>query len=192
MHEVRQDDELAPLVPAVLAGSRQAAQRLARALLPRARNLVRYLLRGDSDVDDVAQDALVAVFRGLSTYRGEGSVRSWADRIVVRTALARVRRARIDLSRHERHLEPVSVASPVLQSRYLALRQAVRLLDALPDDQRRVLVMHHVLGLGMREIAKELSVPLETVRSRARLGMARLRESVLPTRELEQVVLRPL
>jgi RNA polymerase sigma-70 factor, ECF subfamily len=49
----------------------------------------------------------------------------------------------------------------------------------LPDEQREVLVMHHVLGLSVREIAEELATPFETVRSRLRLGMARLRNELL-------------
>ena len=53
-------------------------------ILPRVRNLVRYLVRGDEDVDDIAQDALVAVMEDLRGYRGEGRFESWVDRIVAR------------------------------------------------------------------------------------------------------------
>ena len=38
-----------------------------------------------------------------------------------------------------------------------------------------MLVLHHVLGLSVPDIASELALPFETVRSRLRLGMARLR-----------------
>lgn len=58
---------------------------------------------------------------------------------------------------------------------YAQRRAAVRLLDGLPDDQRHVLVLHHVLGLSVPEIADELAIPFETARSRLRLGMTRLR-----------------
>ena len=56
------------------------------------------------------------------------------------------------------------------------LRNHLReLLDQLPDEQRHVLVLHHVVGLSAPEVADELAIPFETVRSRLRLGMARLR-----------------
>ena len=58
------------------------------------RNLVRYFVRGDAEVDDLAQESLVTILRGLPTYRGEGSVYSWSDRIVVRTVFAYLRKAR--------------------------------------------------------------------------------------------------
>jgi RNA polymerase sigma-70 factor (ECF subfamily) len=172
----READQHRALVEAARNGDRKAAEALLRALLPRIRNLVRYFVRGDSDVDDLAQEALVAVLKGLSGYRGEGSVKSWVDRITVRTVFAHIRRARVSEQRHTEYtpdLAPVSDATSA--QTFLARRRAVRALDDVPNEQRQVLVLHHVVGLGVREIAEELSVPFETVRSRLRLGMARLR-----------------
>ena len=45
----------------------------------------------------------------------------------------------------------------------------------MPHEQRHALVLHHVLGLSVPEIARETEAPDETVRSRLRLGMERLR-----------------
>jgi RNA polymerase sigma-70 factor (ECF subfamily) len=49
-------------------------------------------------------------------------------------------------------------------------------LDALPYDQRHALVLHHVVGLSVPEVAAQLEVPLETIRSRLRLAQNKLRE----------------
>src|SRR5687767_3196050 len=81
-----------PRVTAAAGGDRAAAEELLLALLPRARNLIRYLARGDEDVDDIVQDALVALYRGLPSYRGEGTLQSWADRVVARATFAAIRR----------------------------------------------------------------------------------------------------
>ncbi|MDB4990423.1 MAG: polymerase sigma-70 factor, subfamily [Myxococcaceae bacterium] len=160
-------------------GDRGAAEQLLRALLPRVRNLVRYFVRGDAEVDDLAQESLVTILRALPGYRGEGSVHSWADRIVVRVVFAQLRRTRAS---HKLLVEykPELLELPANESaqRFLARRQAVRALDELPDEQRDVLVMHHVMGLSVREIAGELDTAFETVRSRLRLGMARLRAAL--------------
>src|SRR4051794_36187591 len=85
-----------PRVSAAAGGDRAAAEALCRELLPRVRNLVRYLLRGDSRVDDVAQEALIAVLRGLGTFRGEGRFESWVDRVVARTTFTALRRIRAE------------------------------------------------------------------------------------------------
>jgi RNA polymerase sigma-70 factor (ECF subfamily) len=82
------DDPMRSDVEAAQAGDRAAAARIVAAILPRVRNLVRYLIRGDEDVDDVAQEALVLVLRGLGGYRAQGSFRSWADRVVARATFA--------------------------------------------------------------------------------------------------------
>lgn len=164
------------LVEAAAQGDRKAAEQLLRALLPRVRNLVRYFVRGDALVDDLAQESLVTILRGLPTYRGEGSINSWADRIVVRIVFAHLRRARASEQVHVEYTpDLVPVPSGESAHGFLARRRAVRALDELPDEQRTVLVMHHVLGLSVREISEELGTAFETVRSRLRLGMARLR-----------------
>ena len=176
------DSELDPhraLVEAACRGERKAASELLRALLPRMRNLVRYFVKGDSDVDDIAQEAMVSVLKGLPSYRGEGAVASWADRIVVRTVFAHIRRSRVS---QQRHVEYTPDLAPVdndgAASSFMSRRRAMRALDDVPNEQREVLVLHHVVGLGVREIAEELSLPFETVRSRLRLGMARLRTAL--------------
>ena len=48
-------------IAAAAGGDRGAAQSLCRELLPRVRNLVRYLVRGDARVDDIAQEALIGL-----------------------------------------------------------------------------------------------------------------------------------
>src|SRR5215470_15479869 len=87
---------LDPRIRAAAGGDRQAAHALCRELLPRVRNLVRYLLRGDARVDDVAQEALIAVLRGLGSFRGDGRFESWVDRIVARTTFTAIRRIRAE------------------------------------------------------------------------------------------------
>ncbi|MEM9490180.1 MAG: sigma factor, partial [Myxococcota bacterium] len=77
-------EPIAAHVAAAAAGDRQAMQAVLTELLPRARNLIRYLVRGDQEVDDIAQEALIALVRGIATYRGEGKLTSWADRVVAR------------------------------------------------------------------------------------------------------------
>src|SRR5689334_7082950 len=87
---------LDPRLEAARRGAAAATQSLLLEILPRVRNLARWLLRGDSHVDDVAQEALIAIVRGLPGYRGEGSFKSWTDRIVARVSFEWIRRLRRD------------------------------------------------------------------------------------------------
>lgn len=163
-----------PRVAAVLRGERRAAESLLAELLPRARNLIRYLVRGDGEVDDLTQEALIAVLRGLPTFRGEGSLRAWADRVVVRSALATMKRVRRERALKVALKEDDGAARSERPDDYAARRQLVRALDQLPDEQRLALVLHHVLGMSVPEVAEDLGAPFETIRSRLRLGKASL------------------
>lgn len=167
-----------PRIDAAVAGDRAAAGALLAELLPRVRNLCRYFLRNDHDADDAAQQALIEILKSLPSYRGEGELRSWADRITARVALGMVRRRRAERGQVG-ELGPALevVRSAVPADDYLARRDVARLLDRLPEDQREAVVLHHVMGLSAPELAEELGVPFETARSRLRLGMQRLREA---------------
>jgi RNA polymerase sigma-70 factor (ECF subfamily) len=146
---------------------------------------VRYLIRGDADTDDLAQEALIAILRGLGSFRGESSFERWADRVAVRATFAGIRRRRRESSDLTAAEPERRLASPVAtpDDEFADRRQAAALLDALPLEQRHAMVMHHVLGMSVPEIARELGVPAETVRSRLRLGRTRLRELGMSTTE---------
>lgn len=170
---------LEELVRPAIAGDRAAAERLLAGLLPRVRNLVRYLLRGDQDVDDVAQEALGTIYRRLATYRGDGALLAWADRVTARAAFAFRKRGRARREVPRDDAEDVPRDEPESgPEKYVTRRRLVALLDTIPDEQRDALVMHHVLGLSVPEVAAELSIPTETIRSRLRLGRSRLRAAM--------------
>lgn len=164
-------------IAAAVAGDRQALEALVLDLLPRVRNLVRYLVRGDQDVEDLAQEALIAIVRGLPGHRvDDGRFLAWADRVAVRATFHGLRRSRRVQAGIDHAADLAAVPHPGERpDEYSRRRAAARLLDALPEEQRQVVVLHHVVDLSVPEIADELGVPFETVRSRIRLGMARLR-----------------
>jgi len=165
-----------PRVRAAVEGDRGAAEALLGELLPRVRNLVRYLVRGDGDVDDIAQEALLALLRGLGTYRGEGALTSWADRVVARTTFAYLKKVRKVRAQRANGADLAAVPDRNQPpDRYASRRDAVKLLDQLPSEQRHVLVLHHVVGMSVAEVAGEIGAPVETVRSRLRIGKQKLR-----------------
>ena len=169
-----EDEQWSTLALEAARGHSPSVRQLVSYLLPRVRNLVRYLVRGDRDVDDLSQEALLAILQGLSGYRGEGAFRSWADRVVVRRVFASrkavARRLETGLEASELTIDPAE-----LPDRYYSRRQLAEELDALPEPQRDALVLHYVLGMTVPEMGAELRVPEETVRSRLRLGRQRLR-----------------
>lgn len=170
-----------PRVTRAVAGDRDAAESLLRDLLPRIRNLVRYLVRGDDQVDDFAQNVMIEVLRSLPNFRGEGSLEGWTDRICVRVTLSQAKRARAERRKREAAAPELAVVTThgsraTAPDDYVTRRQAIALLDALPPEQREALVLHHVVGLSVPEVAESLGVPFDTAKSRLRLGLRKLRD----------------
>ena len=163
---------------AARAGDRQALEWLVKSLLPRTRNLVRFLLPGDQDVDDFAQASLLEIVRALPGFEGRSALTTWSDRITVRETLRRVKRRRLHSARQRSlHSDDIDmVTNSSVDERYHAKRQVILMLDQLPAEQRHVLVLHHVMGMSVPEVADTLGVPFDTAKSRLRLATQRLRQ----------------
>jgi RNA polymerase sigma-70 factor (ECF subfamily) len=169
-----------PRISAAAGGDRAAAQELLTEVVPRVANLVRYLIGTDSEVDDITQRVLIELLRSLHTYRGESKFTTWTDRITIRTTLSHVRRRRAAVARYRDAAGDLAASGVSGQGdtpeQYLARREAVQVLDQLPEEQRTAVVLHYLVGLSVPELAEQLAIPFETVRSRLRIGLQKLRE----------------
>ena len=134
--------------------------------------------------EDIVQTALERAWRSRASFRGDGSLRPWLDRIVVREA-ARERRSRLRwLARLSR---PPSVTPMDSPSEEMTDRDASRfperavlriVLDGLTPPQRAAVVLHLHAGYTVDETAQLLGVPRETVRSRLRVAREHLRRAL--------------
>jgi RNA polymerase sigma factor (sigma-70 family) len=190
-------DPLAELVALARQGDRSAAHALLLALTPALLRVARQVLgREHPEVKDVAQEAACGVLLGLPRFRGECTILHFASRVAVLAAMNARRR---ELS-HTRKLSNVTelramyaayTDAPTPEQRLLSehAANAIReLIGTLPEAQAEVLGLHHIVGLTAIEIAGVTGAPLETVRSRLRLGRQALRQRVLGDQCLLEVV----
>ena len=135
-----------------------------------------------SDLEDVYQEVFVVVHRRLDSYDGRSAITTWLYGICFRVAAGQRRRAHHRRERLESDLgssaELVDQApSPEQQvERREATERLNAVLDTLSLEQRAVLVMFELEGLGCEEIAGIVGVPLGTIFSRlhsARKAFAR-------------------
>ena len=131
-----------------------------------------------ADVDDAVQESLVALLHALPAWRGEGSLSHYACRIAVRVASRLREKARArGTTAAAVAAEEMNRATPRPASTELA--EALRdLLDELPPAQAETLVLRFVLDYSPSEIAAAMGVPVNTVRSRVRLGRTLLLERI--------------
>lgn len=133
--------------------------------------------------EDVVQDAFLSVWRKAGSFtEGRGSAKTWLTSIVRNRAIDLVRARRESDADDEAVLLSIRDRSPsVLEQVTASLdREAVRAAIAgLPSEQRSAIAMAYFEGLSHSEIAEASGLPLGTVKSRIRLGMARLKDALL-------------
>jgi RNA polymerase sigma-70 factor, ECF subfamily len=122
------------------------------------------------DVDDIVQEVFIIVGKQLSGFRGEAKLSTWLFRITDRVVRNhrrwwRVRRVLTRLtSRHSEELRAADGDPGEALERRATAAAAYRVLDALPDRHRRLLILFELEGLSAEAIAPLLGVRVETVR----------------------------
>lgn len=179
-------DEIKLLARAARSGDVRAARTLLNGLGPTMLRVIRKVVgESQADANDVLQEAMFGLMKGLAGFREECSVTHFACRISVMTALA----ARRDLRRCAGGVAAVpfsdldgvqtSAPDPATEAEAAARRAVLwRLLDELPPAQAEALALRCIEGFSIEEIAAASGCPVETVKSRLRLAKATLRSRI--------------
>jgi RNA polymerase sigma-70 factor (ECF subfamily) len=144
--------------------------------VPALRRYARALTHDPDRADDLVQDCLERAIRKRGLWRPTGSVRSWMFRIllnVYRNDLRRARRSPAPVS-----LEGLPGRDPAgldVQPGRLALAETAQAMQALPAEQREVLLLVAVEEMSYAEAAAVLSIPAGTLMSRLARARATLR-----------------
>ena len=168
------------LVQASLHGDAEALDRLLRLHYGRIYALCRRMTGNDADAADAAQDALVAIARGLAAGRFDGRARfgTWAHRVTVNACLDELRRRKrrpgpLDGTDLEAGA-PMTPAGPDLAEGTADRVDIDAALLHLPAELRAAVVLRDLCDLDYAAIAEVLEVPPGTVRSRIARGRATL------------------
>ncbi|MDE0654524.1 MAG: RNA polymerase sigma factor [bacterium] len=148
---------------------------LLRRHYPRVYAVCRRLAGNDTDAADAAQEALIAISRGLKRFDGRSSFTTWSYRVATNACLDELRR------RQRRQAEPLpdqlgSGRVDPVGERISARIDIDSALTGLPEEFRVPVVLRDQAGLSYDEISEVLSIPPGTVRSRIARGRARLVE----------------
>ncbi|MBR0211856.1 MAG: sigma-70 family RNA polymerase sigma factor [Oscillospiraceae bacterium] len=131
-----------------------------------------------ADAEEAAQNAFLAAWRGLPSFRGEAKFSTWLYRLASNAA--------VDVLRREKKYEnqwdiedlqrPDAAPSPQEQLERQDTRQAVRAaMAALPAEFRQVLVLRYLQEMSYQEIAQALALPEGTVKSRINRAKGQLK-----------------
>jgi RNA polymerase sigma factor (sigma-70 family) len=171
------------LVRRIEGGDEEAFRSLFAAYAPSAMALAARVLRQAHLAEEIVQEAFLSLWLSPGLYdERRGSVKAWLMTMVHHRAVDAVRREEAQRRRaddqvvgiREETADPSdevveAVAAPAER---VAVRTAMR---ALPPEQREVLELMYFGGLSQTQVAETTGAPLGTVKSRALLGMRRMR-----------------
>ncbi|MBS1724788.1 MAG: RNA polymerase sigma factor [Armatimonadetes bacterium] len=139
---------------------------------------IRHLTRHRETAEDLTQQTLLTAHRKIGSFRGDSTLSTWLHRIAFREYTGWRRKRRI--------LVPLELLRGVHEPAYAQIDEAEALLQklhTLPAPTREALLLHHVQGLSIEEIAVVTETPVGTVKSRLHHGRKRLQEPDSPSQE---------
>ena len=183
------------LLAGLRAGDERAFETLVRSYGGRMLAVARRFVRNDQDAQDIVQSAYLSAFRSIGQFEGQCLIATWLHRIVVNTALMKLR------SRRRRPENPIDDLLPAFQEdghhveqfadwstpadeliQRAEARAAVRAcIDQLPENYRQILLLRDIEELSTEESARALSLTPTAVK--VRLHRARQALSTLLRKE---------
>jgi RNA polymerase sigma-70 factor, ECF subfamily len=162
------------LIERIGRGDREAFDQLYRRF---ARPVLAMALRqlGDNGrAEDAAQETFAAVWRSARSYRSErGSGSAWLYAVARHAIIDRARQRREHAADIPEEASGAAGPDERAEESWLAWR-VHSALEQLPERERVVIELAYWSGLSQTEIASYLDVPLGTVKTRTRTGLARL------------------
>mgnify|MGYP002336015670 CR=1 FL=1 len=146
-----------------------------------------------NDASDLAQDALIRVYRSIGTFRGESSFSTWLYRVVTNVCKDEMRRRARDKTvsmdeMMERGRAPEAGLRHELLEDFILHKEwqneVQQVLSSLSEEHRTIVVLRDIQGYSYEEIAQFLECSLGTVKSRLNRARNVLKEKLLQRKEL--------
>jgi RNA polymerase sigma-70 factor (ECF subfamily) len=183
------------LVARLRAGDEDAFEIVVRTFGGRLLAVARRIVRNEEDARDVVQAAYLSAFRGLDHFEGACQIATWLHRIVVNTALMKLRSQRRkpeesievllpsfqDDGHHVEQFSDWNVPADELIERKEARAFVRKCIQDLPDNYREVLILRDIEELSTQTVAEMLSMTQTAVK--VRLHRARQALSTLLRKE---------
>src|SRR5580700_3919946 len=189
--------EEAAIVADLKAGSEEAYAWLIGEFQRPVYGLVYRMVSDPADAADTTQDVFLKVFRGMKSFHGESSLKTWIYRIALHEAANRKRwwfRHKAQETSIEPESDGFAGGDEAMQSALtdradspfdnVAHREVQQRVDAelrqLPEPYRTTLILRDLEDMSYEEIAEVLQISLGTVKSRLTRGRQALKQRLAP------------
>jgi RNA polymerase sigma-70 factor (ECF subfamily) len=154
------------------------------------RTIRRLLGPGDSEHEDVAQQALMELVTTIGRYRGDCSLESWTSVVTAHVVYKNIRRRRferrvfcaLDVNHAAQVPAPADIGRDAIARSVIA--RVLGHLEAMDHDKAWTFVLHDVCGYDLREVARITNVSMSAAQTRLVRGRRELHERIGGDREL--------
>ena len=167
-------------------GEGAALEELLFAYEKKVYNIAWRLMGNEADAADMAQEALIKIYRSIRSFQGKASFSSWVYRLTVNTCMDGLRkrkRAPVSLEFAGESgvpLEDTAAGTPEAHALSIERSEDIqKAIGMLSHEHRAVVVMRDIGGLSYEEISESLKISVGTVKSRISRGRQRLKELLL-------------
>ncbi len=177
------------IVELVLSGDRdEAVRRLLLQFRRKVFSLVFAILRDRAQAEDVTQDVFIRVWQNLAGFDRRAALATWIFHIARNAAISALRTTKSRAQLGERlHNELLAHGSEAPGSADIAhdAAEVARLIDTLPEQQRRVVILFYMQERSHQDVAELLNIPVGTVKTLLHRARARLAVAVAAPEQVE-------
>lgn len=173
----------AKLVEQILNGNTNAFRFLVAKHQRLVAHMIGRIVQRQEDVEDIAQEVFMKVFRQLKRFRGDAQLSTWIAKIAYNTSISHIRKQRKDVLSYDE--QPLLIASEyddgpnqLQMEREEAKQYLLELIEELPVHYRTVLTLFHLEEFSYKEIEQITEMPEGTIKSYLSRARKLLKEKI--------------
>lgn len=174
------------LVEKIKKGDIDAYEEIIKKYENKVCGIIYHMIKNQNDVEDLAQEVFIKVYKNLSKFKGDSSLYTWIYKITVNLCLDEVKKRKniiyldekleVEDGELERELPSLDKTQVELYEEKELKEKLHKCIGKLPEKQRVMIVLRDIKGFSYEEISEITSVKLGTVKSQINRARLKLKE----------------
>ncbi len=151
------EENLSEIIQQCKKGNRKAQAWIYHRFAPVMFGISLYYSKDRTEAEDILHDGFIKVFKNIHQFEGKGSFEGWIKRIIINTALERLRKQNI-LNPVEDFSEFTDIPDEELPEDDIPLEELIEMIQSLTPQYRAVFNLYVLEGMSHKEISKLLGI----------------------------------
>lgn len=177
------------------SGDLEAFEQLIRLYEKKVFSTIYYMVKNENEIEDIAQEVFIKIYRNLHNYKGNSSVYTWIYRITINTCIDTLKKHKKvvyleDTTKNNNgdeitiQLEDDSKLPNEIVEDNEIKESLIKCIRRLPHEQSTIIILRDIKGFSYMEIAEILKLNLGTVKSKISRARSLLKEELEKERNI--------